>query len=210
MSDETTRDKILNAASDVFCKKGFDNTTIRDICKAAGANVAAVNYHFGDKQKLYYKVLSKWMHEFVEERELREAMQAQTDAAGRLRVFIRSDLTNLCAYNDPTGTNLSRTRMLLREVASDQPAPEVFECHKELEEELLHPLIRELIGTHVDKKAFEQACIVATSATTHYFIMSIHDPTIRLKTEEDLEYMTDYLTAFVLGGLKAIREKYNA
>lgn len=209
MSDETTRDRILNAASDVFCHKGYDNTTVRDICNDAEANVAAVNYHFGDKKKLYAKVLSKWMQEFVEEKHLREAMKNQTNAEGKIRVFIRSDLINLCVFNDPSGTKLQRMRMLLRELSLETHAPDVFECYKDLEEELLHPVIREIVG-QVEDKAFEQACIVANAATTHHFIINVHDPRTRLQTEEDLEYMSDYLTAFVMGGLKAIGEKYNA
>ncbi|QJB57537.1 TetR/AcrR family transcriptional regulator [Pseudodesulfovibrio sp. zrk46] len=208
MSDGSTRARILNASSDVFCQKGFENTTIRDICTAANANVAAVNYHFGDKKKLYNEVLKKWMMEFAEEKQLRKEIEEQKDAEGKIRVFIKSDMASLCAFNDPSGIHLQRTRILLRELSSEDHDPDVFECYKDLEEDLLHPVIRDIVGP-VDDKAFEQACIVANAATTHHFIINIHDPRTRLQTKEDLEYMTDFLTSFVMGGLKAIRENYN-
>ena len=48
----TTRDHILKSAVELFSEKGFDQTTIRDICKHADANVAAVNYHFKGKSSL--------------------------------------------------------------------------------------------------------------------------------------------------------------
>lgn len=210
MADETTRDRILNTASEVFCKKGFENTTIRDICTEAEANVAAVNYHFGDKQKLYYAVLTKWMHEFVDNDKMIKEMESVSTPEEKLRVFIRTDFSNLCTYNDPTGMHLNRMRMLLREITVEDHDPAIFECHQGLEEKILHPIIRDIVGPLKDEKALEQAYFVATSISTQYFIMLVHQPDTGLKTEEDLEYMTDYVTQFVIGGLKAIKEKYHA
>ncbi|MBT5382627.1 MAG: helix-turn-helix transcriptional regulator, partial [Phycisphaerae bacterium] len=53
----STREGILNAAMSVFGEHGFRGGTVRDICDRAGANVAAVNYHFHDKASLYAEVL---------------------------------------------------------------------------------------------------------------------------------------------------------
>jgi AcrR family transcriptional regulator len=54
-----TRRALLDAAADVFAEVGFRNATVRDICRRAGANVAAVSYHFGDKAALYAEVLTE-------------------------------------------------------------------------------------------------------------------------------------------------------
>ncbi|MDP6479900.1 MAG: CerR family C-terminal domain-containing protein [Phycisphaerales bacterium] len=53
----STREDILNAAMSVFAEHGYHAGTVRDICDRAGANVAAVNYHFTDKATLYAEVL---------------------------------------------------------------------------------------------------------------------------------------------------------
>lgn len=57
----TTKEKILETACDLFAAKGYRNTTIKDICEKADANIAAVNYHFGGKRKLFEQV---WQHVF--------------------------------------------------------------------------------------------------------------------------------------------------
>jgi len=55
--DVETRERLLRAAEELFAERGYASVTVRDICHAARANVAAVNYHFGDKLGLYREVL---------------------------------------------------------------------------------------------------------------------------------------------------------
>ena len=48
-SPGTTKDRLLAAACAVFADKGYRAATVVEICTAAEANIAAVNYHFGNK-----------------------------------------------------------------------------------------------------------------------------------------------------------------
>ena len=50
---KVTREKILEAACHVFGEKGYRDSTNKDICQKANANIAAINYHFGSKADLY-------------------------------------------------------------------------------------------------------------------------------------------------------------
>jgi len=50
------RDRLLDAAEDLFCEHGFDGVSVRDIAAAAGCNIASVNYYFGGKDNLYTEV----------------------------------------------------------------------------------------------------------------------------------------------------------
>ena len=54
-----TREKLLDAAERLFAEQGFDSTSLRQITSAAGANLAAVNYHFGSKDDLIVEVLDR-------------------------------------------------------------------------------------------------------------------------------------------------------
>jgi AcrR family transcriptional regulator len=52
-----TRKRLLDVASALFAEHGYHHVTVRDICRHARANLAAVNYHFGDKLGLYLEVV---------------------------------------------------------------------------------------------------------------------------------------------------------
>lgn len=55
---DDTRRRLLMAAGEVFARRGYRDATVREICSLAGANLAAVNYHFGDKKGLYHAVIA--------------------------------------------------------------------------------------------------------------------------------------------------------
>src|SRR5690606_22368286 len=48
----TKKEHILEKAEALFAEKGFDATSVRDISKAAGINIAMISYYFGSKEKL--------------------------------------------------------------------------------------------------------------------------------------------------------------
>ncbi len=56
--DVETHGRLLESAGRLFAERGFAKVTVREICRAAGANVAAVSYHFRDKLGLYMAVVS--------------------------------------------------------------------------------------------------------------------------------------------------------
>src|SRR6266513_1388631 len=70
-ASDPTREELLTVAVRVFAARGYQANTVREICTAAGANVAAVNYHFGDKFGLYTEVLQSAI----------DRMRATNDAA---------------------------------------------------------------------------------------------------------------------------------
>jgi AcrR family transcriptional regulator len=55
-----TRERILSAALSVFAEHGFERATLREITKRAGANIAAVNYHFRSKSDLFKEMVQRF------------------------------------------------------------------------------------------------------------------------------------------------------
>jgi AcrR family transcriptional regulator len=57
MSAPEAREKILNAAEELFAERGYDNTSVRQLATKARVNVAMISYYFGSKEKLFETLL---------------------------------------------------------------------------------------------------------------------------------------------------------
>lgn len=111
MRNEDARTRLLKAAGPVFADKGYQAATVRDICLAAGTNVASVNYHFGDKETLYIETV-KLARQLRAERFPMPVWESDTPAAERLHGFITTLLMRLMAVDEVSWN----TRLMLREV----------------------------------------------------------------------------------------------
>jgi len=54
---KATRDRLVEAASQLFAERGYNGASVRDICDVASVNPGAVSYHFGGKRQLYRTAL---------------------------------------------------------------------------------------------------------------------------------------------------------
>jgi AcrR family transcriptional regulator len=81
----STSDRLLAAATELFARRGFHGTSIRQIAERAGANVAAGHYHYGSKRGLYLQVLRQQFAAVRQMLERRAVLRSPTAlrAAGR-------------------------------------------------------------------------------------------------------------------------------
>src|SRR5262249_12418292 len=113
------RERLLAAAQEAFANRGFEGATVRDICRAAGANIAAVNYYFGDKEKLYIEAVKR-AHVCAAQMDTFPEPPAGTPPVGKLRVFIPEMVRRMHAPASPTAMKL-----MMREMADPGKAAHV-------------------------------------------------------------------------------------
>jgi AcrR family transcriptional regulator len=113
---DATRSRLLKAASEIFADVGYDATTTREICVKAGANAAAINYHFGDKLGLYVAVLQDIIG--PDDVRVQEEAMPQTKPELALRQFIEAMIENLFS----TGSADQNSLIMVHELSSPTPA----------------------------------------------------------------------------------------
>jgi AcrR family transcriptional regulator len=140
--DLETRARLLNAAEQLFADRGFRKVTVRDICRAARANVAAVNYHFGDKLGLYREVLQAAIERMRVTNEAAREAGAGRSAEERLRRSIVIFVNRLLASSGETVH-----RLIHREITDPTPALDaIVEQGIRPRLEYLSTVVAEMIG----------------------------------------------------------------
>ena len=117
----------------VFAEQGYQNATVREISSRVGANVAAVNYHYGDKLGLYSAVLRRSLMAEEDER-IREQVAAAPTPEQALRIFITGMLAK-CALRSEAAFQF---RIMAQEMANPTPAL------AEVVEEVIQPKFAQL------------------------------------------------------------------
>lgn len=86
-----TRTNLLDAAEQLFADRGFGSVSVREITSSVGANVAAVNYHFGSKERLIEEVIGRRAKAIANERLERLATaRTEPDRSRRIEALIRA------------------------------------------------------------------------------------------------------------------------
>lgn len=71
---DATRERVLDAAEELFAERGYHGVSVREITNAAGSNLSAINYYFGSKKNLYLEVFrSRWI---ARARKMQESFRA--------------------------------------------------------------------------------------------------------------------------------------
>ncbi len=199
MAQDPTKSRLLESAGEEFAEKGFELARVRAICDRAGANLAAINYHFGDKEHLYVEVLREAHRCGLDPRE--ERFDPGLSPAERLRAFIRHFLDRVLAMNQPQDW---QHRLMMREMLSPTPFSEVLVREMIRPRfELMRGMMREICPEADDRRL--NALVFSVIGQCLHYKMA-RRVTERLIGEEgyralDLDYLTDHITAFCLAAL---------
>jgi len=98
VTEGTTKQRLLEAAEELFANEGFEAVSVREITARAGANVAAVNYHFRSRAGLVNAVIERYVEPINRERlDLLTALEKRGEATIEeiLETFMRPFVTQV-------------------------------------------------------------------------------------------------------------------
>jgi len=205
-----TSTSLLEAASEIFAAKGYRDATIAEICEKAGANIAAVNYHFGDKETLYREA---WRYSYLESLKVYPpdgGVSEHASAEERLRGYILSLVRRIADKNNKEfviiHNELATSTELLKDV--------IRETVKPLHEKFEH-LIRELLGPSSTEMQVRFCTISVISQCTTPLLIRREElkkisKKIGLLSICDEEAYAEHIADFSLTGILALRAKNQA
>lgn len=200
-----TRQALLDKACAIFARQGYRDTTVAEICRAARANIASVNYYFGSKEHLYEEV---WRHAL-------EIGRTASGATGRdgasaeawLRAHIRARV--LAVFDEGPGGFFPR--IMQREMASPTAITQ------RMRDKYLQPLFLKMekaVGTLLGPRATGlQVRACCSSIHSQYVILNVmrharervfHG---RCPTQGDVNRVASQIEEFVMAGLRGVRAK---
>ena len=196
-----TRRRLLNAACDVFAEMGYQKAKVADICRRAGANVASVNYYFGNKSSLYKEA---WQHALNHFDVPEDTDPGEGSAHERLRTYIGSLIRNFTA----DGEAGRFSRLYLMEMVN--PTGLIQEAWQDIIEPRrrhLHTIIRDIMGTEGEdldvlfcELSIVNQCrtlVTAKRSDLEYMLGRPLDPQV-------VERLADHITVFSQAGIQAV------
>jgi AcrR family transcriptional regulator len=200
VSEARTRERILEAATDLFAESGFRRVTVRAICRAADVNVAAVNYHFGDKLGLYREVVQAAIDAMRGTTEESRREGAGRPAEEQLAIFVRTFVRRLLASRHPRIQRLVQREMnepsgLLDRLIAEAVRPRL---------EYLSGIVAELL----DCPAGDPRVLRCIFSVQSQAFATVPNPIGRrlgfAPTPADADVIADHITRFSLGGIRAL------
>jgi TetR/AcrR family transcriptional regulator, regulator of cefoperazone and chloramphenicol sensitivity len=206
-NDLVTRERLFEAAEELFIERGYNHVTVRDICKAAGANVAAVNYYFRDKLGLYQEVLMKIIARMREVSKSAHEGKAGVPAEERFRHYVRTFMGH--ALSD--GHICHAGKLMAREMADPSPAFDlIIEKAIRPNSARVAALVSELTGLPPadPRVGICVGCIQTQIAGFTGPVAARMVPGGRF-TGEIIDFVADQVVEFSLAGMRAIAGKSN-
>lgn len=203
MTASKTITQILNAAGEIFAEKGFKNATVREICTKAGVNLAAVNYHFGDKERLYIEAVKNARHVLEENVPLPDDLDSREPHVA-LKVMIQT-LARRMLNRDIESW---RHGLLVREFTNPSKA-----CEEMMQESIvpfmsrLHDAIRQLLPREVPEYTVHQLGLSIISQIAYYRlqdrVVGMLVPENEFNEHFSAEVLANHIARFSIGAIRA-------
>lgn len=189
-----TRTALLDAAETLFSARGYAAVGIREIVDRAGANIAAINYHFGSKAELYLAAVERAMTRSGEDpwKRLEEPSRDAADAGVRLVRFIRGYMRRLL---EPETPDTCGTLMLWEALQPSDAIDSVVREYAKPGEANLIALVENLLAPSEHPRARLYARSIL-GQILHYRVCRVFIE--RLDDQPDWEDAADHIVRFSL------------
>jgi TetR/AcrR family transcriptional regulator, regulator of cefoperazone and chloramphenicol sensitivity len=207
--DLATRERLVRAAAARFAEHGFNNVSVRDICRDAAANVAAVNYHFNGKLGLYREVVAEAIDAIRAASETAMFASESTPPAERIRHYVRVYVPRI-AGRDP-GVDAARVawihKLMRHESSEPTPlAPWIAEQAVMPRVEYLGRAVADLLGCDpADPRV--RRCVISIQAQCLFYAPDRFRDTAFPgwpPSESDLAAAAEHIAEFSLAGIERI------
>lgn len=205
-----TKERILDAAEELFAVQGFDASSLRAVTSAAGVNLAAVNYHFGSKEALLAQVLGRRLRPLNERRiaALEEARSRAGGGAPSIEAIVRALLAPTFEFLADLGADGVHFVRLAGRALND-PSPNVrgafLAWFGDLAKTFHAALAEAMPGLTSRDVSLRLHFIIGAMA--HVLAWSRHDagdPVMSMNVREDApEALREQLIAFCVAGVQA-------
>jgi AcrR family transcriptional regulator len=200
---DATRERLLEAATRLFAERGFRQVTVREICQAASANVAAVNYHFGDKRRLYVAVLEAALDALRTFADTATSVPPGSSPEARLRHYVRA---HLVPKRDAAAAGRGAVIRELFRHELTQPtgaAPELLERAIGPRWHYLGSIVKDLLGRAATPRVVSD-CVLSIQAQCWMPVTAtLALAPVKLRTPSDRERLAEHVVHFSLAGIQA-------
>jgi len=202
-----TRERLIDIAGDIFGREGFKAATVRKIAEEANANVAAVNYHFRDKEGLYRAVLEDIFSKAFQKFPSVPPQGTPADPEKRLFIFIRAMFYRFLSREGWGGLS-GHGKLIAREFLNPTPAfDNIVETYIRPQKNILSAIVSDVSGGKLDQDAI-LSCAVSIIGQCIYYTFAA--PIIEkiaenpVPIEKNLDFLSDHVFRFSLGGIQRI------
>ena len=206
----TPKRRILAAAVQIFGRKGFKAATVREICQAAGVNLAALNYYFVNKQNLYRTLVTDLLKNAIEHYPADMGRGDVADPRVRLRLFILAMLHRLLAPGGLSGFQ-HQGRLLARELADPSPVLDTLvQDHIRPQVAILSGIIAELIGPDASQDQVMRSAFSIMGQCFYYgYAWPIASRLCPMDPNDTgiIDALADHIAEFSLFGLKGCKSR---
>ena len=203
---DATEARILESAGHVFAETGFQAAKVRDICARAGVNLAAVNYHFGDKLGLYNEVLRYAACAAGNAATFDPVLPGRTPEA-KLRAFVLGLLQHMYGEERPAWP----VRLMTHELA--QPTPS-FDGVVDQIMRPRHNAIRALVAGVIGRPVDDRQTRLCAQSIMGQIILYAHGREVLKRlwpdfqfTPETLEEIAGHIASFSYAALKSFARR---